>query len=44
MDTELEKIIRTWEKMRGEPTIGKNMKVIIEATLVKLYERRLRKG
>ncbi|KKN81679.1 hypothetical protein LCGC14_0315910 [marine sediment metagenome] len=43
-DEELEKLIHTWEKIMGELGPTRNMIVIIQSTLVKLYELRLRKS
>ncbi len=44
IDQELEKLIKTWEKIQGELGPTPNMQLIIRTTLVKLYELRIWKG
>ena len=44
IDAELEKLIRTWEKIMTEMGPTKNMKEIVKVTLIKLYDLRRRKA
>ncbi len=44
IDEELEKLIRSWEKIMTEAGPTKNMKEIVRVTLVKLYDLRIRKS